>query len=680
LIVEAAEDADTDVYASVSVDMPEEYQVTIPKSVTLDGKTKSGTYTVMVSGDLSGEEILSVTPDKTVSMSRDDGASVSGTIVQSKTKWTNDAVGENGKGTISVSDLSAGDWNGRFEFTISTLEREKFEEAITYTDFTLTADNCSMAGITRSGDVVIPETFEYDGVYYRTVEIGNFAFVSCHNITSVVIPDSVTKIGSQAFRYAYNLVSVSIGKSVTSISPSAFNSCLSLENITVADGNPVYMSDGSNAIIEKSTNTLITGCKNTVIPDYVTCIGNYAFCEITSLVNVNIPDSVISIQEGAFYGCNGIISVYIHSGVETIKYRAFYNCNPILSIICGALEKQSGWSNSWNQQSPDNFYSVTYGITRVAYEEYTPFELTADNYEMTGIERSGDVVIPEMFEYNGLKYKVVSIGDKAFYDCSDMTSVQIPESVTKIGSNAFYGCRGLQSIEIPDAVAYIGERAFAYTNIQSMIVAENNPNYDSRDNCNAIINSKTDTLVSGCSSTVVPDSVESIGNGAFYDCTGLTDINLPEGITLIGFDAFNYCGNLTNIQLPNSLTTIYASAFANCRRLTSLNIPDTVTTIGPYMFSNCARLENIHLPDSITSFSSRMFYSCTALKTIYIPSGVSSIPSYEFIGCSSDLKIYCAASEPQTGWAEDWNYYATGKPLSVTYGVTREEYETFYKE
>jgi hypothetical protein len=717
LIVEAAQEADA--LASVSVDMPEEYQITIPKSVTLDGSTKSGTYTVMVSGDLSGEEILSVTPDKTVSMSREDGASVSGTIVQSKTKWTSEAVGNSGKGTISVSGLSAGEWEGSFDFTVSMLDKESFEETITYTDFTLTADNYYMAGITRSGDVVIPETFEYDGKYYKITEIGDFCFYSCSSITSVVIPDSVTKIGIYAFwssairslslgsfvnsigNYAfgrcYKLTQLNIPVSVTSISSTAFNYCSSLESITVTEGNSVYTSDGSNAIINKTTNTLVAGCKNTVIPEYVTCIGAYAFFGQTALTTIRIPDSVTKIGSYAFRECSGLLSVYIPSGVTTISGDVFYDNNNGLLVFCGASEKQNGWGSNWNRRSSGNYYSVTYGITREKYEESIPFELTKDNYEMAGTERSGDVVIPEMFEYNGLKYKVVSIGANAFYDCSDMTSIQIPDSVTKIGANAFYGCSGLESIEIPASVLSIDTTSFNGTNFQTMSVAEENTVYDSRDNCNAIIITKSNTLLHGCANTLIPDSVTSIGSCAFGGCKGLTNIVIPEGVTSIGGAAFSGCIGLTTVTIPEGVKSITNETFYRCTGLESINIPDTVTSIGYYAFRGCSSLTSIDIPEDVTYIGYHAFYDCTSLtsitipegvvsiysqtfdscknlKSIYIPSGVTSINSSVVKGCPS-LKIYCGASEPQSGWAEGWN---NGRP--VTYGVTREEYETRYKE
>jgi hypothetical protein len=310
-VVEAQE-----TYASVCADLPSEYQVTIPKSVTLDGKTKSGTYTVGISGELSEDEILSVTQEKIVSMTRDDGASVSGTIVQNRTKWSSEDLTETGEGIISASDLTAGDWNGTFSFTISTLERETFEETITYNDFTLTANNYYMAGITRSGDVVIPETFEYDGVYYRTVKIGNAAFSDCKELKSVILPDSITTIGYSAFLGCISLKNINIPEGVTTIYQSAFHTCKSLQSID--------------------------------FPNSLTYLGSYVIYECQSLKSIYIPSNVTTMANQVF----------------RFSYNYYFN-----KIYCGAAESQPGWGKYWNYYADDDRkFPVVYNVTREEYE------------------------------------------------------------------------------------------------------------------------------------------------------------------------------------------------------------------------------------------------------------------------------------------------------------------------
>ncbi|MBQ8256970.1 MAG: leucine-rich repeat domain-containing protein, partial [Bacteroidaceae bacterium] len=165
-------------------------------------------------------------------------------------------------------------------------------------------------------------------------------------------------------------------------------------------------------------------------------------------------------------------------------------------------------------------------------------------------EYSGSVIIPSTVSYNSTVYDVTSIGDHAFVDCDGLTSVTIPNSVTSIGGHAFFYCYGLASIVVDDG----------------------NSVYDSREGCNAIIETATNTLIAGCKNTIIPGSVTSIGDYAFYLCTGLTSVEIPSSVTSIGNYAFSDCSGLTSIEIPNSVTSIGISAFNRCSGLTSITV------------------------------------------------------------------------------------------------------------
>ena len=209
-------------------------------------------------------------------------------------------------------------------------------------------------------------------------------------------------------------------------------------------------------------------------------------------------------------------------------------------------------------------------------------------------EYSGSVTIPESVTYNGNTYSVTSIGDDAFYFCSGLTSVTIGNSVTSIGSSAFSHCSGLTSVTIPNSVTSIGsyafclcddltsvtipnsvtsigEFAFSHCSGLTLIKVDNgNDKYDSRDNCNAIIETELNELIVGCKSTVIPNSVTSIGELAFDGCSGLASVTIPNSVTSIGVGAFYGCSGLTSVTIPNSVTSIGEYVFAYCSELTDV--------------------------------------------------------------------------------------------------------------
>ena len=307
---------------------------------------------------------------------------------------------------------------------------------------------------------------------------------------------------------------------------------------------------------------------------------------IGSDTNVTIPDGVTSIGNYAFSYCKSLTSVTIPESVKSIGKSAFRNC--------------------------DNLTAVT---------------------------------IPE---------SVKSIGDSAFYYCDSLTSVTIPNSVTSIGEEAFSHCDSLTSVTIPDSVTSIGENAFidypkltiygtegsaAQTYAEGHNIPFSTGPLPYCDAAGFYYSHDGKTLLGAPRSLsgeyTIPNSVTSIGNGAFYECKSLTSVTIPNSVTSIGNSAFRGCKSLTSVTIPDSVTSIGKVAFAGCSSLTSVTIPDSVTSIGNYAFSRCERLTSVTIPDSVTSIGDYAFYECSSLTSVTIPNSVTSIGDSAFYECSS---------------------------------------------
>lgn len=453
------------------------------------------------------------------------------------------------------------------------------------------------------------------GTHYQVTSIGKKAFHECRDLTSVVIPSSVTSIEEYAFYCCDGLTSITIPNSVTSIEEWAFSQCYGLKSITIPNS---VTSIGRGAFL---------GCSMTsiTIPNGVTSIEEQTFVNCDNLTSITIPNSVTSIGTRAFYLCTNLTSITIPNSVTSIGEYAFEDCSSltsVISLITDVFETGedafSGCDNAtlYVPKGLVSTYSTKTDWNRISNIQECWFDFCATNAdgvtiyykivnetnktcEVTyGIDRSsgsapaggytyyaGVVNIPS--SANG--YKVIGIGDYAFADCGDLTSVTIPNSVTYIKYAVFLGCTSLTSITIPNSVTSIGRAAFA-----------------------------------GCSdlnSVVIPDGVTSIGQLVFAECRGLTSVTIPSSVTSIGELAFQNCVGLTSITIPNSVKGIRECAFQNCIGLTSVVIPSSVTSIGRSAFTGCSGLTSV-TSEIINVFETgeNAFRGCEN-ATLYVPGG-----------------------------------------------------------
>ena len=464
-------------------------------------------------------------------------------------------------------------------------------------------------------DLVIP-----DGV--KT--INNLAFKNCQGLRTVTIPKSVTNINHKAFSECDNLNTVNIEGNGTDIASYAFAECGNLNTLNITGSiasfgeyafqycnnlNKVDITDLAawcNVTIKPYSNPLdyahqlwVNGTKITdlVIPNGVTAIKGGVFSHLTGLKSVSIPSSVTSIGNASFQYCSNLESVSIPNSVTSIGANAFLNCTSLTQASLSNGIKTIGGSA----------FSGCSGLTSLAM----PNSVTSIGDEafkgcsgLTDVELSNSLTaIPNyaFAECKGLKSVVIgndvtSIAEGAFQDCRDLKDVTIGSSVTSVGQYAFRNCTGMQNLVVGNSVNSIGSQTFENCgNLRSIVVVKGNSKYDSRDNCNALIETATNKLLVGCRNTIIPGTVKTIADLAFSYCKGLTYVNIPNSVTSITTN-----GNSDSSFRGSDLKEIEF----HCSKL------------GSWLFNGQTSLEKVVLGSEVTSIEDRAFYGCTNMQTV----------------------------------------------------------------
>ncbi len=539
------------------------------------------------------------------------------------------------------------------------------------------------------------------------------AFGNCINLTSIEIPNSVISIENQAFGGCSNLRSIEIPSSVTSIGKDAFTGCSGLNNVKVALENKVYDSrDNCNAIIETKKNELITGCSNTKIPSDVTKIGVSAFSGRSGLTSIEIPNSVTYINSYAFENCKNLIYIRIPNSVKTIGWYAFQGCSSLNSIeipssvnyieqsafmdctnltnvkIQNGVKKINAYAfrgcSSLNSIEIPN--SVTH-IERAAFSGCSSLNNIEIPSSVISIEIDKDSRQNTFFNCSSLNSIKVSPENKV-YDSRDncnaiiktetneliagSNSTKIPEGVTSIEREAFYGRSGLMDIEIPSSVTSIGKDAFTgCSGLNNVKVSPENKVYDSRDNCNAIIETETNKLIVGSNHAKIPEGVTSVGKEAFLGCSSLTDIEIPSSVTNIEENAFTSCSGLNSIKVSPE-NKVYDGR-DNCNAIIetktnklitgcgSTKIPKSVKSIGDNAFKDCDSLSSIEF-SRVVSIGDNAFTGCSHLSSIEVLD-YGIIANNAFTNCSSlnSIKVRWRNGSPHVYYSKDNNNAIIGK-------------------
>lgn len=628
--------------------------------------------------------------------------------------------------------------------------------------------------------------------------ISTRAFEDVLSSENLIIPDAVDSIGYCPFG-GYKLQSVTIGKGLRKIDD-MFNNCHNLREIKVSASNPYFDSrDNCNAMIETATNTLVVGCRGTIIPSTVKIIGEHAFNTYDySVKSIVIPDNVEEIQYWAFGGLTGLKSVTIGYGVRKIGNYAFANFSKgdlimkssspctlddnsfftnnyeglTLYVPKGAksnYQYRTGWNKFKNivdgRMDGDIFTASTKEGIDMNFRVISLQDKTCEVYNKNfnpAISKytTGTVTVPDTAEV----FKVIRIGTSAFYGIENITSVSLPEAVTEIGLWAFYGCKSLSSLtgvsnleyiggsafyrnpwldSIPDGIIYLGKVLYGYkgdmpdntivdvkegtksiyssafwnttklcgvkipaslelidgsnpfagnVNLKSLAVDAGNKVYDSRNGCNAIIETKTSTLkIGGINTTipsdvkvigafafnglditsfVIPDCVDSIAGNAIYACGKLESLNVGKGLSKIGgcpvysasalksivvspdnqhFDSRNNCNAIIEksslklllgcsaTDIPWDIKEISADAFYGngSDGLKKIVIPANIEKIGNYAFCNLLNLDSVDIGKNVKEFGSYVFHNCNSLSTVISRSEYPVAISDNVFSCSN---------------------------------------------
>ena len=386
-----------------------------------------------------------------------------------------------------------------------------------------------------TGSLIIPSSVTHDGVDYTVVSIGEFAFYECTGLTAVTVGDLVCAIYSHAFFGCSNLSSVEMPDQMNIIGESAFARTAFTE--IVLPSGLLYIDEA--CFMECNSLVLIT------IPENVTEIGRMAFLNCHSLQSVTFNNSLQKIWDSAFENCSSLTEIEIPNSVAQIRWSAFRNCTNLSTVTIGT------------------------GVTEI--QQYAFRGCTA--LETVNFNAINCIVSDEACFGDNPRFKNLNIGEEvqliddfAFTNCDSITKLIIPNSVTTIMARAFKDCKSLDTIEIGSSLQSLADDAFAYCGDSLLYISVNhdNPYFDTRNDCNALIRTSTNELVLGSVNTIIPDGIISIGNYAFTN-RRMTSINIPGTIQAIGNESFNYC-NLLNTIISEAMTPplAYPTTFNGC--------------------------------------------------------------------------------------------------------------------
>ena len=521
-------------------------------------------------------------------------------------------------------------------------------------------------------EIILPESLE---------SIGEDSFYNCKGLKRITLPSSLISIDACAFQGCTGLTQITIPVSVEKLQKTAFLGCSNLSDIDVAHDNKTYSSKDGIVYSKDLTELILypegkSGVFN--VPTSVKTIGSYVFLNSENLSKVYIPSSVTTVYGSSFLNCSYLTGIFVDPGNNYYTYEdgVLYNKDKTELIRVPGGKRGDFTVPDSVRSIGDNAFSWCQYLTGVTISSSVE---SIEDDAFRSCTNLKTIVIPNSVKSLGeyafydcnslteidLPTSVVSIGDRAFSDCKALEQINIPSSVVSIGDSAFCKCEALTEIILPSSVEDLGESAFSdctsltrvnippkveklgwfvFWGCKSLTEIEadrKNPKFASEDG--VLYNKEMTEIVRYPQAKEgeyqIPSTVTNIGIFAFYECTGLTEIDIPSSVTSIDSSAFNLCANLREISVPSSVTDMGYSAFRECPNLSRVTFLASKTSIPNYTFAYDTGLTEITIPSTVTSIDKCAFLDCKKLNYVNIPASVTSIDETAFAGCDN-LTIY----------------------------------------
>ena len=429
--------------------------------------------------------------------------------------------------------------------------------------------------------------------------ISGSAFYDCSGMKSITIPNTCTKIDTYAFIGCTALKTVNLPSSLNELCEYCFSGCTSLSSVTLPNS------------LQTIRNNAFRSCSGLtgeiVIPSGVTTFEGSAFTGCKSIKSVVIRNGVSKIPSCTFSGCTDMTAFTIPNSVTKIENHAFYGCNKLscnINLPTGLTEiGESAFGNCTKLHGNINFGPNIVVLGKSAF---------INCYELTGT-----LTIPT---------GITKIQSTTFMSCRSLTSLVLHNGLVELEERAFYGCSGFTgTLSIPSALTSIGNNAFGFCgNFDHIVVETANTVYDSRNNCDALIETETDSIILACKNTTIPNSINEIGDYAFSYQTSLTSMVIPDSIEKIGSYIFYQCTNLSSVTIGTGITEIPNYSFYYCTSLTSITIPSNVKMIGTYAFYYCRSLSSVTFNEGLETIDNNAFY-ITKLSSIELPNTIKYV-------------------------------------------------------